>query len=40
MPKVIHFEIPAEDTKRAVAFYKKAFGWKFNNYGGGEMEYG
>ena len=34
MPKVIHFEIPAEDPKRAVAFYKKAFGWKFDNYAG------
>jgi predicted enzyme related to lactoylglutathione lyase len=34
MPKVIHFEISAEDTKRAVAFYKKAFGWKFNKYEG------
>ena len=39
MPKVIHFEIPAKDTKRAVVFYKKAFGWKFNHYGGGEMDY-
>lgn len=37
MPKIIHFEIPAEDTKRAVAFYKKAFGWKFNKYEG--MDY-
>ena len=39
MPKVIHFEIPAEDTKRAVAFYEKAFGWKINNYGMEEMDY-
>ena len=39
MPKIIHFEIPAEDTKRAVAFYKKAFGWKFNKYGGEGMAY-
>ena len=39
MPRVIHFEIPAEDTKRAVAFYKKAFGWKFNKYGGEGMDY-
>ena len=37
VPKVIHFEIPAEDTRRAVAFYKKAFGWKFDKYEG--MEY-
>jgi len=37
VPKIIHFEIPAEDTKRAVAFYEKAFGWKFDKYEG--MEY-
>ncbi len=34
MPKVIHFEIPAIDPKRAVAFYKEVFGWKFDEYGG------
>jgi predicted enzyme related to lactoylglutathione lyase len=39
MPKVIHFEIPAKDTKRAVAFYSKAFGWKLDNYGGEGMDY-
>ncbi len=32
MPKVIHFEIPAENATRAVTFYKKAFGWKFSKY--------
>ena len=39
MPKVIHFEIPAEDTKRAVAFYEKVFNWKLNKYGGQGMDY-
>lgn len=39
MPKVIHFEIPAANTKRAVAFYEKAFGWKFSKYGGEGMDY-
>jgi predicted enzyme related to lactoylglutathione lyase len=39
VPKVIHFEIPAEDTKRAVAFYKNVFGWKFNKFGGEGMDY-
>ena len=39
MPKVIHFEIPATDTKRAVAFYEKAFGWKINKFGQEEMDY-
>ncbi len=33
MPKVIHFEIAAKDTKRAVKFYKKVFGWQVNTYG-------
>jgi uncharacterized protein len=37
MAKVIHFEIPAEDPKRAVTFYKKAFGWKLTKYG--DMDY-
>ena len=39
MPKVIHFEIPAEDTRRAVAFYEKAFGWKISSYGTEGMDY-
>ena len=26
--EVGHFEIPAKDMKRAVAFYSKVFGWK------------
>ena len=39
MPKVIHFEIPAENTKRAIGFYEKALGWKFKQYGGKEMDY-
>ena len=39
MPKVIHFEIPATDTKRAVAFYEKAFGWKISRFGQEEMDY-
>ncbi len=39
MPKVIHFEIPATDTKRAVAFYEKVFGWKIEKYGQQEMDY-
>ncbi len=33
MPKVIHFEIPADNPERAVAFYEKAFGWKAQKYG-------
>jgi predicted enzyme related to lactoylglutathione lyase len=28
MCPVVHFELPAEDTRRMAAFYEKAFGWK------------
>ena len=28
MDKVVHFEIPYEDEKRAFAFYSETFGWK------------
>ncbi len=38
MGRVVHFEIPAGDTKRAVDFYGKVFGWKFEKYSG-PMEY-
>ncbi|OGS56075.1 MAG: glyoxalase [Euryarchaeota archaeon RBG_19FT_COMBO_56_21] len=35
--KVVHFEIPADDMKRAKEFYKKAFGWKLDDVPG--MDY-
>ena len=38
MPKVVHFEFPAKDVKRAVEFYKKVFGWKIDKWGG-PMDY-
>lgn len=28
MSRVIHFDIAADDAQRAVAFYKRAFGWR------------
>jgi len=34
MPRVIHFEIPADSPERAVEFYKKVFGWKFDKWPG------
>jgi predicted enzyme related to lactoylglutathione lyase len=34
MPKVIHFEIPAEDPERAAGFYTKVFGWKIEKWAG------
>lgn len=37
MDSIVHFEIPADDIKRASTFYKKAFGWTAEEFGG--MEY-
>ncbi len=33
MPRPIHFEIHAENTQRAITFYKALFGWEFNQWG-------
>jgi predicted enzyme related to lactoylglutathione lyase len=38
VPRVVHFEISADDPARAVNFYEKAFGWKINKWDG-PMEY-
>lgn len=29
MPRVVHFEIPANDPERASRFYAETFGWRF-----------
>jgi predicted enzyme related to lactoylglutathione lyase len=34
MGRVIHFEINADNPKRAVEFYEKVFGWNISKYGG------
>jgi predicted enzyme related to lactoylglutathione lyase len=34
MPRVIHFEIHAEDPERAVAFYATVFGWTITRWTG------
>jgi predicted enzyme related to lactoylglutathione lyase len=34
MSKVVHFELPADDPQRAIAFYKKAFGWTITKWEG------
>jgi predicted enzyme related to lactoylglutathione lyase len=39
MSRVVHFEIHAEQPERAIAFYRKVFGWEFTPWGGGEQEY-
>ena len=33
MNRVVHFEIHAAEPKRAIDFYTKIFGWKFEAYG-------
>lgn len=38
MPKVIHFEIPADNPERAVEFYEKVFGWNIMKWEG-EFDY-
>lgn len=39
MNKVVHFEIPANDVKRAVEFYQKTFGWNIEKSPMPGMEY-
>src|SRR5206468_3855857 len=34
MPRVIHFEIHADNPERAVAFYQKVFGWELTKWAG------
>lgn len=34
MPRVIHFEIVADNPERAMKFYKEVFGWQFNKWDG------
>lgn len=35
--KVVHFELPADNTERAQKFYEKTFGWRMTPYPG--MDY-
>jgi uncharacterized protein len=39
MPKVVHFEIPADDLDRAKSFYGSIFGWQLQTMPMGEGEY-
>jgi predicted enzyme related to lactoylglutathione lyase len=34
MPRVVHFEIHAEDPDRVVGFYAELFGWRFDKWAG------
>ena len=38
MPRVIHFDLEADDPERAITFYERAFGWRFEKWHG-PMEY-
>lgn len=38
MPRVVHFEVMADEVDRAIKFYTDVFGWKFNKWDG-PMEY-
>jgi predicted enzyme related to lactoylglutathione lyase len=34
MPRIVHFEIPADNPERAVQFYQKVFNWKIEKWPG------
>ena len=34
MPRVVHFEIPADDPARAQKFFEDVFGWTFQKWDG------
>jgi predicted enzyme related to lactoylglutathione lyase len=36
--RIVHFELPADDPTRCMAFYTRAFGWSFEKWDG-PMEY-
>ena len=38
MPRVVHFEISAENPEKTIEFYKKTFGWEFQKWEG-PMDY-
>ena len=39
MPRIVHFEVMAEDPTRAVKFYQNVFGWHVNKWEGDEEAY-
>jgi predicted enzyme related to lactoylglutathione lyase len=34
MPRVVHFEVSADDPERAKSFYEGVFGWQFTKWDG------
>jgi predicted enzyme related to lactoylglutathione lyase len=39
MPRVVHFEIYTDNPEAVRPFYQDVFGWKFQKFEGGPMEY-
>ena len=39
MPKVVHFEMPFDDSERANKFYADVFGWQASKFAGGPEDY-
>lgn len=39
MPRPIHFEIPADNPEKILAFYQTVFGWTSQKWDGGDMPY-
>jgi predicted enzyme related to lactoylglutathione lyase len=35
MPRIVHFEVHAENPERAIRFYSEALGWQFHKWEGG-----
>ena len=38
MPRIVHFDMPADDPERAAKFYKEVFDWKIDKWNG-PMDY-
>lgn len=36
MPRIVHFDLPADQPARAIDFYAKVFGWKITKWDGPE----
>lgn len=39
MPRVVHFDLPADDPEQLSKFYEKVFDWKFKKWDDDHMEY-
>lgn len=39
MPRVVHFEIHADNPERAINFYQNAFGWEIEKWQGDYQDY-